>query len=475
MKILQQHNHIGIWGFGVMGKSAARYFCAQGYRVHIMDRRMPTEQEQQFLRENNIRWYAQTSESQLFFNSSDFIISSPGVNISSQMHYATYKHKFITELDFFYQHFHKHIIAITGSVGKTSITHILGQLFAQLSIPVAVGGNIGTPTFDLLAQQNSVEYALLEVSSFQLHHCTSFAPRLAIWTNFYPNHLDHHATEDEYFLAKAMLLKHQKHGALSLLPLALRTKITLLTTPNAMKGRFLPAIQQTRAYFTTAPIHQIPLHDLHDNERVYYIENNCVMRYAHTVHTPLMMLTPELHNLSFIDNILILVSVCDLMGLDMHALHTIACTTSLPEHRMEYLGIINNVTFYNDSKATTTASTLAAVEKLKHKPLHLFLGGLSKGVDRAPFVAQLKNQVKYVYCFGKEALQLHEMCIKNNISSLYFTTLHEAFIACIHAINDNDCVLLSPAGSSFDLYDNYEKRGEHFKQLVAHYTQRHIP
>ena len=110
-----------------------------------------------------------------------------------------------------------------------------------------------------------------------------------------------------------------------------------------------------------------------------------------------MLLTPELLNFSFVDNILLIASVCDMLNITMHALHTVAATTALPEHRVEKIASTHNVDFYNDSKATTTASTLAAVEKLKDRPLHIFIGGLSKGVDRAPFIAQLKNKVKHIY------------------------------------------------------------------------------
>lgn len=455
MKTFDQHSRFGIWGFGVMGKSAVSYLHASGYLVSILDKRMPILQEQQFLQEKNIAWYTQDMESDLFFNSCDFIIPSPGININ-QLHYATYKHKFISELDFFYQNFHKPIIAITGSVGKTSITSILAKIFEQLAIPVSVGGNIGTPTFDLISQQDTVDFAILEVSSFQLMHCTSFAPRLAIWTNFYPNHLDYHESEHEYFLAKYNIIKHQSSDSFSLVPLVLREKI--------------PAAGHTRAYFTSHESTQ-NLATLNNNELLYYIKDNIVWRYASDTHTALISLTPELLNLSFLENIIIIVAICDALHIPVNNLQTIATTAQLPAHRLENVGTINNVTFYNDSKATTTASTLAAVDKLKDRPLHLFLGGCSKGVDRAAFVAQLRNNIKYIYCFGKEAEHLYSLCKNNNIPAMHFTTLDEAFALCMQRANADDYVLLSPAGSSYDLYKNYEERGNHFKHLVKNYVK----
>lgn len=454
---MNNKKQIGIWGFGIVGKAAVNYLHSQGHTLGVMDKRTPTAQEQDYLKEKNIIWYHE-SEQETFFNSYEVIIPSPGINISPQR-YATHKDKWLHELDFFYSAFSKPIIAITGSIGKTSTTHIFAQIFKELSISVAVGGNIGIPTFDLIDQNNTVDYALLEVSSFQLNYCKNFTPALAIWTNFYPNHLDHHSTEDEYFAAKNNILIQQTKDQLSLVHFMLRNKISPCVSGHK------------RSYFITTCPGTDELNTLSNNEQVYYIKDNVVMRYTAGLHTPVMLLTSALLNLSFIDNILLLTAACDLLNINNQALQTIATTVQLPEHRVEKIGNINNIDFYNDSKATTTASTLAAVEKLHNRPLHLFLGGLSKGVDRAPFVAQLKNQVKHIYCFGKEAESLYAMCIANHIAATHCATLSDAVNACTITAQPGDCVLLSPAGSSYDLYENYEQRGKHFKELITHYIR----
>lgn len=201
---IDKSSRIGIWGFGVVGKSVADYLLSLAYsNITIMDKRTPTEDEQHYLKKNNIAWHQQCDE-ETFFNFCDILIPSPGVNIKLH-HYATYISKWLHELDIFYNNFNKPIIAITGSVGKTSTTHILGKLLQHLSIPVAIGGNIGIPMLDLISRQNNVDYALLEVSSFQLLHCTQFAPQYAVITNIYPNHLDYHTTEDEFLCAMQMV------------------------------------------------------------------------------------------------------------------------------------------------------------------------------------------------------------------------------------------------------------------------------
>jgi UDP-N-acetylmuramoylalanine--D-glutamate ligase len=457
---IEKDKHIGIWGFGKVGKSITHYLHTQGYQLSIMDKRIPTLQEQEDLLKKNITWYSE-GEQETFFYSCDHIIPSPGINIIS-MRYATHIHKWLHELDLFYHEFRKPIIAVTGSIGKTSVVSILGEFFKELSIPIALGGNIGTPTFDLIAQQNMVKYALIEVSSFQLMRCTQFAPYISLWTNFYPNHLDYHATDQEYFSAKEKILLHQKDNSFSLLPLALRTKIT--PPPQSQL--------HTRNYFSPMSPSQSELAQLANNEQLFYMDAEKVIKYSKGICTTVAMLTAELFNFSFIDNILLIVAVADLLQLPLDKLQTTIKKIELPAHRIEYCGTANNIDFYNDSKATTTASTLAAVQKFHNRPLHLFLGGLSKGVDRAPFIAQLKNKVQHIYCFGQEALLLHEMCVQNKISATRYTNLENAVDACIVTVQSGDCVLLSPAGSSYDLYENYEHRGNHFKELITSYIKK---
>ena len=139
------------------------------------------------------------------------------------------------------------------------------------------------------------------------------------------------------------------------------------------------------------------------------------------------------------------------------------------EHRLEHIAVIKGVVFYNDSKSTIPASTLAAVKNVTAKRIMLFLGGLSKGIDRTPLIAQLANKSIHVFCFGKEAEQLHAICAVNSIPSSSSANLDDAFALCVQTAGSGDCVLFSPAGSSFDLFENYEKRGEKFKQLVNTY------
>ena len=139
-------------------------------------------------------------------------------------------------------------------------------------------------------------------------------------------------------------------------------------------------------------------------------------------------------------------------------------------HRLQFVAEHDGLRFYNDSKSTTTTSTRAAIEKLQGKSIIVFIGGLSKGVDRAHFIKELKGKVKHVYCFGAEAETLRTYCATNNIPAQDFATLDDAFEACVNKVTPQDCILFSPAGSSYDLFKDYEERGNYFKKLVRDYN-----
>ena len=155
-----------------------------------------------------------------------------------------------------------------------------------------------------------------------------------------------------------------------------------------------------------------------------------------------------------------------MLGCSLEGFVEILNQQELPEHRLEKVATIANIEFYNDSKATITASTLAAIEKINQRPIVLFLGGISKGVNRADFVKQLKDKVRMVYCFGKEAEQLKSFCDQNQIEAQAFGNLEQAFTMLTHNLIPQDQILFSPAGASYDLYTDYRERGNHFKKLV---------
>lgn len=446
--------NIGIWGFGRVGKSVAQMLHAQGHTISVMTKDALSEDEKILAQKYVFHVYIE-KEKENFFNRNDLLVPSPGIDIRGD--YQTQKGKWLHELDLFYAHFKKPIIAVTGTVGKTTITTMLNHILKAYGVNICTGGNIGIPMCDLIPQQSTIEYALLEVSSFQLEYCTQFAPRLAIWTNLAPNHLDRHVTYDDYFDAKYNLLVHQKITDKSLVPLALAQKI---------KDK---SVKSTLYYFSPTIPTQEELEIIAHDEALFFIDGNHIKKRLNNTITTLINLD-TLPDITFVENWLIICSALDIMGLDLCTLFGHINAVALPEHRMEKIvAVSQDIIFYNDSKSTTTTSTRAAIEKLAGKSIVLFVGGLSKGVDRAQFIKELKNHVKHVYCFGAEADTLNAYCALYGISSHAFSTLDDAFYACVKNTTAHDCILFSPAGSSYDLFKDYEERGNYFKTLVRNF------
>lgn len=473
-----KNKKIGIWGLGVVGKSAVRYMHMQGAQIQVLDSRALTTQEQEFLTQYQTPWFG-SDKLAIFLEQNDYILPSPGIDLRP---YAQYQSKWLSELDLFRAAYTKPIIAITGSIGKTSVTHLLSTLLNR-HYTVATGGNIGTAMFDLLTTPSDM--AVLEVSSFQLDLCQSFAPDLAIWTNFYPNHLDRHGSEQEYFKAKGKIVARQHEGQKALMPLSIHQKLTTSAQPFLHTTNLNPFVlslsKDTNAKSPFAPFDRLranglnvfclnkptntELEKLNPDCTLFYIDNNHIVK-RHNNHEQHLISLSNLPELSFIENWLIICSALTLLNIPLDSLELIKNQLTVPEHRLEKVATINNITFYNDSKSTTPQSTLAAIAQLQGKSIHLFIGGMSKGVDRAPFIEQLKGNVKQVYCFGKESEQLYNVCTQAAIPAVCCSTLEEAFAACVKQSMPGEQVVFSPAGASFDLFKDYKERGNRFKELV---------
>ncbi|MCA9769917.1 UDP-N-acetylmuramoyl-L-alanine--D-glutamate ligase [Candidatus Dependentiae bacterium] len=437
---------IGVWGLGVVGKAAVSFLHTQNIYITVCNDKNLTASEKNFLQKYNA-FFCHQKNINYFFQENDFIVVSPGIDLTP---YKKYQHKFLAELDLFQEFCTKPLIAITGSVGKTTIVTLLEEILKKYGHTVLVGGNIGISTLSLLSKQNNADYIILEVSSFQLEYCKQFAPDFAIITNLYPNHLDRHKTVEQYCTTKLNIIKYQNMHQKALLPLSIH--------------EILPKNNKSNISFFSD---QKPKQFLDRCSYFFTLNNLVIMRHygsKNNIEESIIYLS-FFPNITFTQNWLIITAILYLLGKKVKS-ENIQSQFTLPKHRLEKVTTIDGITFYNDSKATTPSSTLAAVNQLQGKPIHLFLGGLSKGIDRTDLITQLKNKVCFIYCFGKEAKELKKMCTQNNIPAQHYSNLDDAFQASLQKAHPGVQIVLSPSGSSFDLFKNYEERGNYFKKLI---------
>lgn len=456
---MEKNNKIGIWGFGVVGKSLVKYLSKLSYQIEVLDKKDLESQDSNYLKNLNIKFSKQVDQKDIikFLENNDYIIPSPGIDLRP---YQDFNSKFLTELDIFYEFWNKKIISVTGTLGKTSVVHLLNKILQNYNIPVATGGNIGLAMLDLLEEKDQSEYALLELSSFQLEHIKKFKSDIAIWTNFYPNHLDRHGTLDEYFNAKLNIILNQENNQKALIPLELQ---------DAILGN-QKLQERSLCFFSQENIKDFNL--IRNQDIVYFFDTkeNIIKKYFNKNLVNLISIN-NLPQISYKSNWVILVSICDMLELNLDLLKNLS-NLDLPAHRLDLIDTINGTEFYNDSKSTIPQATLAAVEQLNNKNIILFVGGISKGVDRSAFLKNLENKVKTVIFFGSEAQELFEKSKNLNIIANKFENLNQAFDYTTKIMSPGDKILFSPAGASFDLFKNYQERGEKFIELVKNFKEK---
>ncbi len=491
---------LGIVGFGVVGKSALSFLNDYrgdrrlleligdiNYTLFVWDQRDLKSQEYALLDAAGAQFvHGSAASLEQFLISCDKVLPSPGVDVRAV---ARHHGKLICELDIFSLFFKKPVIAITGALGKTTTTIVLAKMLQKLSVllpkkklsttllgqgalRVAVGGNIGIGMLDLAAQSESFDCAVLELSSWQLEGSRRFAPDTALWTNLYPNHLDRHETMLGYARAKYNLIAQQKAQQYAVLPFDLlmgevgqdvclwlmNSAVQVILTSN------IPvSLEVIRKYINNC-IAAIFVQD-QDVILDLYQDNNLKQR-------TIVAQKDELLAITFLENWFGIIGVLYALSEDLDSLAQylpVVLSSGIldnpyTKHRVEYFATVKNVDFYNDSKSTVIQATQAAVKKLltHRRPIILILGGLDKGVDRSSLMKFLAgiSAIKKIYSFGK-AYDL--------VPSTYFPTLDDVVQDVMTCMQPGDIVLLSPSGASYDLFENYQQRGDVFKELVLSY------
>ena len=459
---------IGIWGFGVTGKSLLQ-FCTQRYpdaKIIICSKDL-SEDNKNFIYSYNAT-IIDHEHINTFFEQTDTIIPSPGIALNNYPHIQK---KCVHELDIFALLWQGKTIALTGSIGKTSTLHLIKHLMDQTDLQTHLAGNVGYPLADLLRTQNSSnQWAILELSSFQLEYYTQpLNPRVAILTNILPNHLDRHGSIEAYRTAKYALFNNLEHNAYALLPLG--------EYEHVQKSRLIdhPGLR----FFTTQPDQintytgKVPL--------FYFDSTTRSIQLQTKNNTPLTLYTLDEHYDSFAENWLIALTTCYLSGIDIHTLST--SNTALPAHRCDKIAQSGSVTFYNDSKSTIIQATYAAIKKTlsQHAYTIVLIGGTGKGVDRRAYLADFTNfqDNLYVVCFGIEHELLYKQCKQLGLNACQREHLADAFACAIEQAKKiaattptsipDIAILFSPGGASFDQFTNYQERGNVFVALTNHY------
>ncbi len=354
-----------------------------------------------------------------------------------------------SEMEVFFDLCPAKIYAVTGSDGKTTTTTLISKMLASTGKKVYLGGNIGKALLPLVEEMTSDDYAVVELSSFQLISMRK-SPDVAVITNVTPNHLDVHKDMEEYTNAKINLIAHQ--NAFTKTVLNLDNDVTA-SLQDTVRGDLRLFSRQNEIY----------------NGAFY--KDGMIYHSDHGKVSPIVkgedIKIPGIHN---VENYMAAISAV-IDEVPVENIVEIAKTFGGVEHRIEYIRTVNGAKYYNDSIATSPSRTIAGL-KAFGKKIIIIAGGSDKNIPYEPLGPYINDYVKTLILIGTTAKKIEKATIEaenynpDDITIVHKNSLEEAVEYAHSVAQDGDVVSLNPASASFDMFPNYETRGEIFKELV---------
>ena len=423
---------VAVLGCGRSGVSAARLALAKGAgEVCIFD-----SDPHASCADSSLRFVPGTTEDDARSYAAELVVLSPGIeaDIPWTLAFTAIGAPIIGEIELGYNYYPGRIIAITGTNGKTTTTALIEHILLQAGKTAKACGNYGYPFCELAMEPNAPEFAVLEVSSFQMETIHSFRPEVAIWLNFAPDHMDRYTKVEDYFNAKLRIFENMTEEQQAIIRV----------------GENLPAIRPQVQEFSSAV----------GSGRLYYSQN-----YIMEAGRPLMGLRgtamEQAHNA---ENSMAAILACRSVGISDEAIEHGIRTFCPPGHRCETVAEMDGILWLNDSKSTNLHSTEAAVRS-QTRPIILLAGGKDKGLDYSAINPMLAQKARCCIVFGQIADQL-ENTFSAVCKTIKVQTVEQAVAAAAQQAMRGDVVLFSPGTSSFDQFSGYVQRGQCFRNAV---------
>lgn len=344
------------------------------------------------------------------------------------------------------------VVAITGTNGKTTTTTLVGEIFKDAGYKTLVAGNIGLPLVDEVEKYGPGDVVVAEVSSFQLETVQEFRPRVGAVLNLTPDHLDRHGDMAGYASAKALMFVNQGAGDYS-----------VLNYDDPETYRMATLTKGNVIFFSRRHILE---------EGVFVREGEIIFSLAgvqEEIFPVDKLKVPGAHNL---ENALAATACARVMGIPAERIaHTLGRFSGVA-HRLEFVAEINGVSFINDSKGTNPDASIKAIEAYS-QPLVLIAGGKNKGNDFTEFAGKAGDKARAMVVLGQCASEIAGAARKAGIENILWAgDFREAVLLAHQAARPGDVVLLSPACASWDMFNNFEERGDLFKQIVGELAKK---
>jgi UDP-N-acetylmuramoylalanine--D-glutamate ligase len=417
--------HVWVLGYGVTGKSVYNFLLNFNVQVYVYDEKLDLPSDISYL---NIKKHDQAVE---------LIITSPGIDLSKDIFSDINKLPIpiVSDIEIFLEYNNKPIIAITGTNGKTTVVTLINDILNKYGYISQKVGNIGLPALSMLDCDTSLDYYVMELSSFQLEYIYTLNAEIGCILNITTDHLDRHKRYECYYDIKCRILEQSKNNIIN---------TNIKYNPKDKKNRNVFFINGGEGY-RLSTCHKY----LKFGDKII----------AHSED----FLVNEKHNL---ENYLFVLAITDLLNIPSDKVLELLKLFKGLNHRCEYLGSYNKIKYYNDSKGTNVDATLAALESLgEKKNIILLLGGVSKDGDFKKLIPFILKYVKSILIFGKDRWIIEDHLRHSTYIKLY-NSLSETLSDLSNLVVPGDLVLLSPGCASYDEFINYEDRGDFFKSKV---------
>ncbi len=449
--ITHSFSQIVILGAGESGVGAALLAKQKGLKVFVSDQNLIAEKYKNQLIEANTE-FEEGKHSQEKILSADLIIKSPGIPEKATLIQEAIKKNIpiVSEIEFATYYTKAKLICITGTNGKTTTTLLTYHLLKEAGYKVALAGNVGISLARQVALQE-VDYFVVEISSFQLDGMYRTKPHVSILLNITPDHLDRYGQLENYINSKFRITQNMDHS----------DYFIYYQDDPILK-------EETEKRKIAEKVNTLSISLQGKDSKIFFQNDQLHFNFndqSFSIHRSDVSLKGK-HNYI---NIMMAVTAAHCVGVSEKSIREGLKNFKNAPHRLEFVRELNGVTFINDSKATNVDAVLYALDSYE-QPLVWIAGGVDKGNDYSLLDDLVKRNVKALVCMGVDNSKLKKV-FKNKIAHIADThTIQDAIQAAFQFASIGDIVLLSPACASFDLFKNYEDRGEQFKKIVLALT-----
>ncbi len=446
---MMRKKEIMVLGSGVSGIGSVMLATKMDIHVFLSESNSIKEDTKKTLENKNVDFEENGHDLKRLIESDEIIIS-PGISFNKlkKSYPEIDSKKFISEIEFASRFTDAFIIAVTGSNGKTTTASLIYHILKNAGLNVGLAGNVGV-SFASSVCNYSYDYYVLEVSSFQLDHSISFKPNISIITNISPDHLDRYNQDfDKYTLSKYSIVKNQKSADFFIYNSDCNVTNKIFSRVKINSKLISFSIKQN-----IGPKHAI------------YTKNKNIIS---SINKEKFMLSTDkiqikgIHNLQ---NSMAAISVAQILKISNQKIKESLKTFKSIPHRLEHFLTIQKVKYINDSKATNVNSVYYALNSFD-EPIIWVVGGIDKGNNYDDLIPLVKKKVKAIICLGKDNKKLIDIFSKCSELIISTDNMSDAVKSAYEISKPGYVVLLSPACSSFDLFDNYQDRGNKFKEKV---------